>query len=226
SAALLIGALCYAPSYLVYGKEFFTYYEVPYPSIPRVLYRGFVEVWGVVGFVGLVTAVISLLLPERFFTANYQFPRSVNIKYVVAWLVALDLYIIAFIKLPMEAGYLLPALPFILMILGKYLVRPVYGAFCWTLIISSMFVSVSPAERPDAVKLSPAHMAVEIAGESLNVDFLKGPVWAYQSRRVSGMEYAKGLLSSFDSLEVPSAVVAGQWYNMLIELNGDTIRRN
>ncbi|MFM2135193.1 MAG: hypothetical protein RL021_593, partial [Bacteroidota bacterium] len=109
--AFLVGVFCYFPVYNVYGWEFLTYYDVPYPSLSRVLYKFFVEVWGIPGMVAILLGILFLLLPGDGRRVEHLFPRSVGLRHITAWIIAIDLYIIAFVKLPMEAGYLLPIVP-------------------------------------------------------------------------------------------------------------------
>ena len=98
---VIIGVILFYPVYSDYGWSFFTFYDVPYPPIPKVLYKFSIEVWGVIGIIGLLISTLLLFLPNRLKRRQYLFPRSVNEKYIIAWLVAIDLYIIAFLKLPM-----------------------------------------------------------------------------------------------------------------------------
>ncbi|MFM9053001.1 MAG: hypothetical protein ACKOKF_11930, partial [Bacteroidota bacterium] len=224
ASAIVVGAICFLPVFLRYGSEFFTYYDVPYPSIPRVLYRGFIEVWGVVGFIGLVVGILMLFLPSSLTRSDYLFPRSVNIRYVIAWLVAIDFFIIAFIKLPMEAGYLIPAVPFIILIFGKYLIRPAFTLFACCMILSPFLVSISPAERKDAEEPSVIAVEVKAGEEKVIVDILKGPLVSYESRRLNGLDYVEQLLISLDTIRQPAVLVAGQWYNKLVFAQGDTLR--
>ena len=141
---ILTGSLLFIPVIVTYGPGFLTYYNVPYPSIPKVLYKFSIEVWGVIGFLGLIIATGLFFLPDRITAKKFLFPRSVNEKFVIAWLVAIDLYIIAFLKLPMESGYLIPVIPFVLMLFGKYLYRRAFVFLCVMLILSSFICTISP----------------------------------------------------------------------------------
>src|SRR6185295_14911606 len=174
-----------------YGFSFFSYYDVPYPSIPKVLYKFFIETWGVLGFTGLIIATGLLFLPDRITARKYLFPRSVNEKYIVAWLVAIDLYIIAFLKLPMESGYLIPIIPFVILLFAKYLYNKAFTFFCIILIAAPFFCNISPVERKDAPTSSSLAVNFKSAGEDLVFDPLKGPVIAYQSRRENGLKYTE-----------------------------------
>ena len=224
--AVVVGAICFLPVYLHYGAGFLDYYDVPYPSVSRVFYKLFIEVWGLIGVFALVLAVVLLFLPDRWTSGNYLFPRAVNAKYVVAWLVAIDLYIIAFIKLPMESGYLIPMVPFVIMLFGRFLVRPAFGLFCLLLMAASFFMSVSPMNRREAAKPTFAAVQMKVGGEDLNVDFLRGPVMTYELRRRNAMEYFNEVLEVADTFTHRAVLVAGQWYNPLLELCGNSLIGN
>ncbi|HRH67352.1 MAG TPA: hypothetical protein PLU53_13700 [Bacteroidia bacterium] len=224
--ALGIGGLVFLPVFIQYGWGFFTYYDVPYPSIPKVLYKFSVEVWGVLGFVALLLSIVLLFLPVRESSQKYLFPRSVNERFVVAWLVAVDLYIIAFLKLPMESGYLIPMIPFVILILGKYLYQRAFNFLCVCLILSPFLFTISPSERFDASSPSPLSFHFNSGGEALVFDVLKGPVISYHSRRENGIKFSESVLEMTDTVSQKSVMVAGRWFNQLVAENGDTLRKN
>ena len=214
--ALLTSILLWYPVVHEYGLEFFTYYNVPYPSIQKILYKFSLEVWGVIGFLGIVISTGLLFLPNRITAKKFLFPRAVNEKHVIAWLVAIDLYIIAFLKLPMESGYLIPIIPFVILLFGKYLYSKAFVFFCACLMVSAFVGNISPVERFDAANPSVASIAFSAGGERINLDLLKGPVIAYQERRRNGMGFVESLIESTDTLDQKTVIVAGRWYNQMI----------
>ena len=220
--AVIGGVLFYIPLMSKYGLGFFTYYEVPYPAIPKVLYKLSIEVWGTIGILGIFISTILFFLPHNFSKNKFLFPRSINEKYVIAWLVAVDIYIIAFLKLPMESGYLIPIVPFIIMIYGKYLYNRAFVFFCSMLIVSSLICTISPADRYDAASVSSLTSTFNAGGEKLTLDYLQGPVYSYHTRRKNGIEFVNSLLSSMDTITIPSVIVSGRWYNQLIVQSNDT----
>ena len=220
--AIAVGILFYIPLLSKYGLAFFTYYDVPYPSIPKVLYKLSIEVWGLIGLLGIVVSTILFFLPYNYAKNKFLFPRSINEKYVIAWLVAVDIYIIAFLKLPMESGYLIPIVPFIILIYGKYLYNRAFVFFCSTLIISSLCCTISPADRYDAATVSRFTSTLKAGGEKLTLDYLEGPVYSYSTRRKNGIEFVNSLISSMDTITIPSVIVSGRWYNQLIVQSADT----
>jgi len=222
----IVGALVFYPVYADYGFGFFTFYNVPYPAIPKVLYKFSIEVWGVVGIVGLIIATGLLFLPNKLKKRQYLFPRSVNEKYIIAWLVAIDLYIIAFLKLPMESGYLIPLIPFVIMIFGKYLYDKAFEFLCVMLICSPFIATIGPLDRLDASTASALSFNFNAASEVLSFDLLKGPVISYKSRRENGVKFVDTVLESVDSVSSKSVLVSGRWYNQLLVQQGDTMKKN
>ncbi len=224
--AFVTGAVLFIPVLQKYGLGFFTYYNVPYPSIAKVLYKFSIEVWGVFGLLGLIISTVLLFLPDRITNRKFLFPRSVNEKFVVAWLVTIDLYIIAFLKLPMESGYLIPLIPFVILIFGKYLYEKAFIFLCMMLIISSFVCTISPRERFDAVSPSESSFIFDGAGEKLIFDIFKGPVLSYKERRKNGMHFVNNLLASADTIKSKSVIVAGRWYNQMFVQCADTGKLN
>jgi hypothetical protein len=222
--ALMTGLILFIPVLKTYGAGFFTYYDVPYPPIPKVLYKFSIEVWGIIGVTGLIISTGLLFLPDRITSRKFLFPRSINEKFVIGWLVAIDLYIIAFLKLPMESGYLIPVIPFVILIFGKYLYNKAFVFFCLMLIASSVVCTISPEDRFDAVTPSAVTVSFAAAGEDLLLDLLKGPVISYESRRANGMRFVDDLLASTDTVRTKAVLVAGKWFNQMIVQCPDTSR--
>jgi hypothetical protein len=220
--AIIGGILFYIPLMSKYGLGFFTYYEVPYPAIPKVLYKLSIEVWGLIGILGILVSTILFFLPHNNSKNKFLFPRSINEKYVIAWLVAVDIYIIAFLKLPMESGYLIPIVPFIILIYGKYLYNRAFVFFCVTLIVSSLCCTISPTDRFDAASFSKVSTTFNAGGEKLTLDLIEGPVYSYHTRRKNGIDFVNSLISSMDTITIPSVIVSGRWYNQLIVQSNDT----
>lgn len=221
-AACIVGGLLFLPVFLKYGMAFFTYYDVPYPSIPEVLYKFSIGVWGIVGFVSLIAATCLLFVSDKIVERKYLFPRAVNEKYVIAWLIAIDLYIIAFLKLPLESGYLIPIVPFVILIFGKYLFDKAFTFFAITLIIAPFIVTISPADRLDAPSESPLAFKFRTAGEDLIFDPLKGPVISYQSRRKKAMQFTSQVLHSLDTIHKKTLIISGRWYTQMAVERNDT----
>ena len=109
--ALLVSALCFLPVYLHFGRGFFTYY--PAKMLPiSILANATVRFWGVLGLLALLAALIALAFPagRRGLSTFAQRPATVHRR---VWAALVLCYLLLFLKLPLEAAYLLPALPFL-----------------------------------------------------------------------------------------------------------------
>jgi hypothetical protein len=174
-STVVIGVFTYLPVISEYGFSFFTYEKVPYPAIGTILFKLFIESWGILGVLALFFGLVVLLLPVRAQAKKYLFPRSVNEKFVVAWLIAIDLYIIAFLKLPTEAGYLLPVIPFVLLLFGKYLHSEAFVVFSMLILASPFLVSLTEVGDPASPETRMAGNVVEISDRFYSLDVAAGP---------------------------------------------------
>lgn len=114
TTSLAVAALCYVPVYRHYGSDFFSFYDNPwYPPWDVVYQRALPNVWGSLGLV----AFVALLLAIPFFLREARERlRDARTRHgvLVAGL-ATVLYAAAFLRLPDESGYLVPAIPFLLL---------------------------------------------------------------------------------------------------------------
>jgi hypothetical protein len=135
-ATAAAAGLAFSPVWLRYGTSFLTFYENhARPDWLTVLARGTVEIWGIAGLIGLLIAAGSLFLKP----AKSELPN----KWIVpACLLAIVIYITTYLRLPDQAGYLLPIVPFILLLLQRFAPRKGFQVLCACLLISP-FVGIS-----------------------------------------------------------------------------------
>jgi hypothetical protein len=133
--ALLVGALCFLPVYRVYGMGFLTFFDNDgYPPFDVVLARSATLVWGPIGCVALVGALLAILVRRRELRSALQ-PRSSRNALWLAVLAAL-LYLIAFLRLPDESGYLVPLVPWVIVMVGLLTSSRVASVFALALLLS------------------------------------------------------------------------------------------
>jgi len=132
SAAVVVAA--FIPVYTRYGSGFFNFYaEHAFPGPWQIAGCMTLEVWGLFGVVGLVIAL---------FAAAFAHSRpALSSRQLFAWCSMLVIYAIAFFCLPDEAAYLLPAVPFALLLVWWLAPRRAFRACC-ALIIVSPFVTM------------------------------------------------------------------------------------
>ena len=139
SGVIVVAA--FIPVYTRYGPDFFNFYaEHAFPTVLQIAARMTLEVWGLLGVAGLCLALISApALRSR---------PVVSSRHLLAWVSMLIIYAIAFLCLPDEAAYLIPAVPFVLLLAWWLAPRWAFRACC-ALIIASPFITIRAA-RPAA----------------------------------------------------------------------------
>jgi hypothetical protein len=133
---LLTAALCFVPVWRRYGVDFFAFYDNGwYPPLDLVFTRALPLVWGTLGLLALLGVLCTAPLYHRFTRAALADARTRPA--LVLALVAVALYLIAFLRLPDEAGYLLPAVPFVLLAIALLTPPPAQVALAAALLLSS-----------------------------------------------------------------------------------------
>ena len=120
-----------------------------------------------------------------------------------------------FIRLPHEAGYLIPALPFVLLLLARGLPRAVFVGLCVALIASPFLLGVYTPGRPNSPQ--PSRLAIEApVGQKLVVDLTLGPIFADHQARKAAAAYVDRVLAAGARLPDRSVVAAGNWLPWII----------
>src|SRR6202050_3592803 len=136
STLLLTAALCFVPVWRHYGADFFAFYDNGwYPPLDVVFTRALPLVWGTLGLPALLGVLCTAPLYHRFTRAALADARTRHA--LVLALVAVALYLIAFLRLPDEAGYLLPAVPFVLLAIALLTPPAAQVALAAALLLSS-----------------------------------------------------------------------------------------
>ncbi len=184
-----MSALVFWPVLAKYGLVFITFYEThARPDWRTVLERGTIEVWGTIGLVGLLVAVIGFVLvrvrPGRWQPAAVS--RIQNPCVAPALAVIIVVYAVAYFLLPDQAGYLLPVIPATLMLAALYGPRLCFQIFCLTLIVAP-FVEIS------------------------TVGLAAGPIFADRRERLQTIESIRNFVQFSRSLPGRSMILVGGW---------------
>ena len=141
---LLMSTIAFIPVFKAYGLNFFTFYDHDSLNITKAISKFSVGVWGGLGLVGLFVAVIA----SCFYVKSILALSTQKKQVLIALIVSILLYIIAFIRLPHESAYLIPVVAFTIMALPLFLPNPVLLFLCICLMISPFISTV------DATKFS------------------------------------------------------------------------
>ena len=145
-ASLITGAVMFVPVGLRYGTGFLVYYQGAYPDILRIGYKASIGVWGTFGSLVLLFAIIKSVftLPPRNYEPhnNSSIPRSsISAWLILSWFLIILIYVGLYLRLPYESGYLIPIVPFVILLLSILADRKVFIVFCIFLILSSFILT-------------------------------------------------------------------------------------
>lgn len=209
TACFITSLLCYMPAFLQYGLSFFDVYRLPYPSIPKVIVKGTIGVWGFTGCLALVW----LILRKKSTSENLI---SLNIRQ--GSLIIIGLYSIAFIVLPQKSAFLLPAVPFLLLYFSAINLSRGELILVGVLFLISPItfgINISDPERGSSFSTIALH--ANVSGQDVFFDPLTGPLQIENARRINRQEYIDKAYNSYLKLNEKSVLLCGWWMNQFAE---------
>ncbi len=238
SVAGLVGAAWYVPVFQRYGWSMFSYSEivggqasalhfltgmvrpdgagVPWPMIAG---QATVLLWGAGGCAALALALVSLAWqPGAAPRAGVMGrPR----KWAMGSLVAL--VALLYVRLPHDEGYLIPAVPFILLALAACVTPNRFRAVCAALLLSPFLlgVDVEPPKKgatPAGAAAGPYAWRTTVSGETIVVEPFRGPVPRDHAKRVEQQRLADRLQTWWPQRPERFLLVAGNSRAMLYHL--------
>ena len=210
--AVVCSVIVYLPVVLKYGSAFFTFYDLSgYPTIPKVLYKFSFGVWGVPGCIAILFGIGSLLFSSPLQNRRFLLPRTTNEKHVIAWLVAIDLTIIIFVRLPYESGYLIPMIPFTILVFGKYLYDKAFILFSLLIIVSPWLFSISTQNKSDSPPPSKVSARFNLFSQQLNLDVFRGSVCTEAEARKTTVAFADSVIREAQFISDTSVILCGWW---------------
>ena len=110
--SILVAAACFVPVVMSYGPAFLRFSDEPLSFSDRMelaSYGATIGVWGIGGCVALLVGVAGWIARRK---PKTEWNRPVG----AASLVAILLFAAAYIRLPLEYGYLVPVVPFVILL--------------------------------------------------------------------------------------------------------------
>jgi hypothetical protein len=214
-AAAVVAITAFLPVFLTYGWHFFTFFGPAFPPIATILKTITLDVWGIVGFSAI--SIISFLVLVRKKTIHIVSLTSLFLQRNFSVCIAvLILFVIEYAIHPKDPGYLIPPIPFFLLIIARYFPRRQFVLMCGLIILSSFVGTIDSIDRPWSPKPSKLSILLDISGRSIAVDLL-GPIFNDHERRLQQMRFVQAVIATSDSIGYKSAVVAGAWLPSIIE---------
>ena len=145
TAAGVVALLAFIPVWQRYGVSFLTFYgNHVRPSWPMILTRSTVELWGALGLLALGIAAAGAWLTRKQ-------PHLTNWRVVASLLLMVAIYIAAYLRLPDQAGYLLPIVPAILLLVYLFTPRRFLQTALCCLLITPFIELTAVGLRPGAI---------------------------------------------------------------------------
>ena len=210
--ALLVTGLCYLPVWLTYQSDMPEVFDAA--QLPLfIAKRATVDLLGLAGIVAL--AVVSGIALWRWIAkpagvAAREIAVTPDRILMAGWALAVTAIVCVYLSLPHEAGYLIPALPFMLLLFARLLTRPLFVGLCAALVISPFILGVYTPGRPNSPQPSPLTIASPI-DQSLRIDLLLGPIAADHSARTTAAAFATQVIGASQRLPAHSVVAVGSW---------------
>ncbi len=175
-----ISLMFFLPLIINYGISFLTYYSSPDQySLIKITGRMTLRTWGAVGSVGILLSLIYFFLNNK-----KSIVGLFKTKSDVFILISAAIYLLLYFWLPLDAGYLIPFVAFLLLLLYKILSRR-------TGIFLSIFILASPF----------------ILNIEKNDVMLAGPVIIDMQKRAANEEYVNLVIKKARELNKPSLII-------------------
>jgi hypothetical protein len=137
---ILAWLVAFSPVLATYGLDFWHHMPFSRP-LGESLQMVTTVAWGHAGVMGLLVGAAGALLARFVTRERPALPESAHPQYVVAWVWGLALGLAPFALVPIEVAYVIPAVPFVLWLLGTWAPKRTM-AVALTLVLISPFVAL------------------------------------------------------------------------------------
>jgi hypothetical protein len=215
-SAGVVGVLCYVPVVAAYGFEVFRFSEGRYPGAARILRAISLDLWGALGVVSLAIAALAVLwrsIAQRGRVresgdAARGTPDGARVAVLAAAAAAVTVFGAAYLRLPHDAAYLVPAVPFVILALvfavGTRTLRVVF----LLMIASPFLLEIGETAGRSAGPSGGVNVPIRVAGKSGVLRLTAGALAEEKARRVRQVSTAEHVLRVLPSLPDSSVVVS------------------
>ena len=213
----VISFLVFLPLILQFGSSFFIYYDqFQYPPISKVLYKMIPGVFGSIGTAALIIAIMLIFLNRNKQQRGELFNFNLDKKIITASFVILVLYTVSYLKLPQKSGYIIPMLPFIILLLGYYLRSRQFKWVCLAFIISPFICSINLTDKIRGASYSDYAMLFTVSGQEIFFDPFSGPVFSDYSKRMQKINYTHRVIEKSKTMVSKTVIISGWWWNEIM----------
>jgi hypothetical protein len=221
----IVVVLVFLPLAIQFGSSFFIYYDqFPYPPISKVIYKMTFGVFGFIGILSIISAVLIVTFKKFNPQSEWVFKNIDGRKIILGSYVIIILYIISYFRLPQKSGYMIPVIPFLIILFGYYLNEKTFRFFCYSVLISSFVCSINLTDKLRGAQYSEHAFKFNISGQEIFFDPFSGPVFSDYSKRLQKIKFTGEVIKKMASVHNKTVVIAGWWYNeIMVTLIGKPI---
>ncbi|MDQ3050274.1 MAG: hypothetical protein M3Q95_05260 [Bacteroidota bacterium] len=205
--------ICFFPAFKVYGSTFFTYYEYfPYPPMLKNLYKGTVGAWGIPGTIAITFA---LVISFRNWLRLTPSQKKSLFPVVLLCTSTILLYTYSFLRIPQKTAFVLPVIPFLILLFALFLNKKEIILLSATMVFSCFFFGINLDDPLRGSKTSDLSIKTHIGTTPVVFDAVSGPVIADFSKRKLKMDYATSIVNNLQTSTEKTVIIAGWWQNEL-----------
>lgn len=220
----LISLLVFIPVLEKYGLSFLNYADSFDATWSKGLFRCTIGVWGFIAFTDILTVLIIFIRKKRKAVKKILWNEQKK-KLFNFCLIGLLLYGVAFALEAHKAAYLIPVIPFVIILFNLFLGKFFFIAFSFSVIFSSFFIGINLNDNLRGSDPSSMSFGFQIAGQHVSVDFLRGPVIADLHKRRNKMEYSENAAGQLKKITKKTVIISGFWMNDIL-VKADTLPSN
>lgn len=207
----------FIPVFLQFGSSFFMYYDqFPYPPFSKVMYKMIIGVFGLIGTISLVVFALIALMKRKNQQVGESFNHSLSKKIITASVVIILLYCISYFRLPQKSGYMIPVIPFLILLFGYYLNKRNFNWLCWSLCLSPFLFSINLTDAYRGSDYSKYALVFNVSGQEIFLDPFSGPVFSDYSKRKQKIAFTDKVIRKSADIKTKTVIIAGWWYNEIM----------
>lgn len=212
--AFLVTTICYLPPYFAMGWSFFDTYILPWPPVPKILYKASIGAFGVLGVLGLICS-FGPSVWERLM-GRKVFGTDVPAVHAFAWVMVLLIYTGLYIRVPEKSAFVLPMLPFIFLYAAFWMPQQRLKIMYMFFIPASFVMGINLTDASRGADCSVFSKNLVLANQEICLDPLQGPIFHESSKRKNKAAYTQQLIAASQNLPDSAVIIAGWWQGMVL----------